>query len=60
GGWWSRPANWKTNTAIVGAGMFVIVGILWKISAEREWSKQFTDGEYKDLKFDENGDEIKK
>ncbi|CAI2162188.1 921_t:CDS:2 [Funneliformis geosporum] len=66
GGWWSRPANWKSNTTIITAGVFVIVGIVWKISAEREWrhnkpnkwipsmmwSKQFKNGEYKDLKFD--------
>ncbi|GBC05985.1 hypothetical protein RclHR1_06540005 [Rhizophagus clarus] len=66
GGWWSRPANWKSNTTIITAGIFAIVGFAWKISAEREWrhnepnqwipsmmwSKQFKDGEYKHLKFD--------
>ncbi|CAG8441580.1 2746_t:CDS:2 [Diversispora eburnea] len=54
GGWWTRPANWKSNTVIVAAGMSVIIAVVWKISAEREWSKQFTDGEYKELKFAEN------
>ncbi|KAF0494325.1 hypothetical protein F8M41_021268 [Gigaspora margarita] len=66
GGWWTRPSNWKSNTAITLAGMSVIIGVVWKISAENEWrhnkpnrwipsmmwSKQFRDGEYKDLKFD--------
>ncbi|CAG8493170.1 2870_t:CDS:2 [Ambispora leptoticha] len=68
GGWWSRPANWKSNTAIIGTGMLIICAITWKISAEKEvryrpprkwipsmmWSKQFTEGEYKDIKFDED------
>ncbi|CAG8838944.1 30739_t:CDS:2, partial [Racocetra persica] len=54
------------NTAITIAGISVIVGVIWKISAEKEWrhnkpnrwipsmmwSRQFKDGEYKDLKFD--------
>ncbi|RHZ81346.1 hypothetical protein Glove_121g58 [Diversispora epigaea] len=67
GGWWTRPTNWKSNTVIVAAGMSVIIAVVWKISAEREWrhnkpnrwipsmiwSKQFTDGEYKELKFTE-------
>ncbi|KAK9898811.1 hypothetical protein P389DRAFT_39043 [Cystobasidium minutum MCA 4210] len=36
GGWWSRPANWKSNTAIAaGALAFTIYG-LWTFSAERE------------------------
>ncbi|PKC69946.1 hypothetical protein RhiirA1_339708, partial [Rhizophagus irregularis] len=37
GGWWSRPANWKSNTTIITTGIVVLVGFVWKISAEREW-----------------------
>ncbi|KAL6704913.1 hypothetical protein ACN47E_007458 [Coniothyrium glycines] len=37
GGWYSQPANWKRNTAVVGLVMASIVGLAWKLSAEREY-----------------------
>ncbi|KAI0089445.1 hypothetical protein BDY19DRAFT_889584, partial [Irpex rosettiformis] len=36
GGWWTRPANWKANTAVVAAGIAAIVYGTWTVSAERE------------------------
>ncbi|KXH66847.1 hypothetical protein CSAL01_01858 [Colletotrichum salicis] len=36
GGWYAQPANWKRNTAVVGAVMAGVVAVLWKISAEKE------------------------
>ncbi|KAL4766452.1 uncharacterized protein BDW70DRAFT_155121 [Aspergillus foveolatus] len=37
GGWYARPANWKANTAVIGAAMLGIVAAVWSISAEREY-----------------------
>ncbi|PCH36827.1 hypothetical protein WOLCODRAFT_127697, partial [Wolfiporia cocos MD-104 SS10] len=37
GGWWSRPSNWKANTAVAFAGILAITYGVWNISAEREW-----------------------
>ncbi|CAO1624456.1 unnamed protein product [Parajaminaea phylloscopi] len=59
GGWWSRPSNWKANTAVAGAGIVTMTYFIWQYSAEREWrhrpptkpipsmlwAKQFKDGE---------------
>jgi hypothetical protein len=36
GGWWTRPSNWKQNTAVVGFGMILTCYALWTFSAERE------------------------
>ncbi|KAI5990656.1 hypothetical protein EDD15DRAFT_2279617 [Pisolithus albus] len=36
GGWWSRPANWKSNTAITFAGILAVAYGVWTVSAERE------------------------
>ncbi|ORX65310.1 hypothetical protein K493DRAFT_317983 [Basidiobolus meristosporus CBS 931.73] len=57
GGWWSRPANWKSNTVIAGLGCTVFIAYVWKASADREvrhqhpsrwipsmmWAKQYRD-----------------
>ncbi|KAF2842601.1 hypothetical protein M501DRAFT_1012006 [Patellaria atrata CBS 101060] len=69
GGWYAQPANWKMNTAIMGACVIGITAIVWSISAEREqrprmpepgrffpsrnWSKQIIEHE-KALKEKEN------
>ncbi|KAF1995319.1 hypothetical protein P154DRAFT_445701 [Amniculicola lignicola CBS 123094] len=37
GGWYSRPANWKGNTAIMGAAIAGIVAMVWGLSANREY-----------------------
>lgn len=36
GGWYAQPANWKANTAIIGAAVVGIVAATWSLSAERE------------------------
>lgn len=36
GGWYAQPANWKQNTFILGAAVFGLTCIIWKISAEKE------------------------
>lgn len=36
GGWWSRPANWKSNTTICAVGIVGIIAIVWSKSAELE------------------------
>ncbi|CAJ0917232.1 10218_t:CDS:2 [Entrophospora sp. SA101] len=36
GGWWTRPSNWKSNTAICAAGIIVMTGVIWKISSDHE------------------------
>ena len=36
GGWYAQPANWKMNTAILGAVMLGIGVIVFKISSELE------------------------
>ncbi|KAI6026998.1 hypothetical protein EDC04DRAFT_2573338, partial [Pisolithus marmoratus] len=62
GGWWSRPANWKSNTAITFVGILAVAYGVWTVSAEREvrhikpdrpipsmmWAKQFRDHEAKE------------
>jgi len=37
GGWYSQPANWKANTAVMGLVMGSIVGMVWMVSANREY-----------------------
>ena len=36
GGWYAQPANWKVNTAIMGACAFGIAAVAFTLSAERE------------------------
>lgn len=36
GGWYAQPANWKANTAIMGAVIFGIAAMTWSLSADRE------------------------
>ncbi|KAI5784987.1 hypothetical protein DFH27DRAFT_576444 [Peziza echinospora] len=37
GGWYSRPSNWKSNTAIIGATILGTVALVWNLSANREY-----------------------
>ncbi|KAK7682743.1 hypothetical protein QCA50_014126 [Cerrena zonata] len=37
GGWWTRPSNWKANTAILFAGILTVTYGAWTVSADREW-----------------------
>ncbi|KAJ4351053.1 hypothetical protein N0V95_004157 [Ascochyta clinopodiicola] len=37
GGWYTQPANWKGNTAVVGLVLVSIVGMAWSVSAQREY-----------------------
>ncbi|ORY18505.1 hypothetical protein BCR34DRAFT_473198 [Clohesyomyces aquaticus] len=37
GGWYSQPANWKANTAVMGGVIVGIVGLAWAMSADREY-----------------------
>ncbi|EON63721.1 hypothetical protein W97_02949 [Coniosporium apollinis CBS 100218] len=41
GGWYSQPANWKANTAVMGAVIIGITAIAWSVSAEREVRTRF-------------------
>ncbi|KLJ11121.1 hypothetical protein EMPG_13572 [Blastomyces silverae] len=41
GGWYSQPANWKTNTAIIGAVMFGVAAMAFSVSADREFRTKF-------------------
>jgi len=36
GGWYAQPANWRTNTAIMGAVVVGITAMAWSVSADRE------------------------
>jgi hypothetical protein len=36
GGWWTRPSNWKVNTAVAFAGIFAVTYGVWTVSAEKE------------------------
>jgi len=38
GGWWTRPSNWKANTAILFAGILGVSYGVWTVSADREVS----------------------
>ncbi|TFK52871.1 hypothetical protein OE88DRAFT_1697250 [Heliocybe sulcata] len=40
GGWWTRPSNWKSNTAIAFAGILAITYATWQVSADKEWRFQ--------------------
>ncbi|KAL5114069.1 hypothetical protein ACEQ8H_008046 [Pleosporales sp. CAS-2024a] len=37
GGWYSQPANWKANTAVIGLAMAGIVGMCCIVSARLEY-----------------------
>lgn len=37
GGWYAQPANWKANTAIMGAFIIGVAAIAFGISADREY-----------------------
>ena len=41
GGWYSQPANWKGNTAIMFGVIFGITAMAWSVSAEREYRTRF-------------------
>ncbi|EAS31364.3 uncharacterized protein CIMG_06843 [Coccidioides immitis RS] len=41
GGWYCQPANWKANTAIMGAVIFGISAMAFSLSAEREFRTKF-------------------
>ncbi|KAF8477391.1 hypothetical protein BDZ91DRAFT_709172 [Kalaharituber pfeilii] len=41
GGWYSRPANWKANTAIMGGTIFGIALTVWSLSARVEERDRF-------------------
>lgn len=36
GGWWSRPKNWASNTAICAVGIVGVTAWVWSISARLE------------------------
>ncbi|KAJ5135416.1 uncharacterized protein N7515_004694 [Penicillium bovifimosum] len=37
GGWYAQPANWRANTAIMGAFVIGVAAVAFSISAEREY-----------------------
>lgn len=39
GGWWSRPANWRTNTSICVVAIGLATFGVWQASAKREVSR---------------------
>ncbi|KAI9763133.1 MAG: hypothetical protein M1840_000898 [Geoglossum simile] len=41
GGWYAQPANWKSNTAIMGAVIVGITAMAWSVSAGREERTRF-------------------
>ncbi|KAF9476096.1 hypothetical protein BDN70DRAFT_882870 [Pholiota conissans] len=57
GGWWVRPSNWASNTAVAALGIAIITFGVWTYSAKVEqrviqpirpipsmlWAKQYTD-----------------
>ncbi|PPQ73696.1 hypothetical protein CVT25_005594 [Psilocybe cyanescens] len=57
GGWWVRPSNWASNTAVAVLGIVVVSATVWSASARLEkrtvqpdrwipsmlWAKEFTD-----------------
>ncbi|SMQ54740.1 unnamed protein product [Zymoseptoria tritici ST99CH_1A5] len=40
GGWYSQPANWKTNTWIMGGVVTGIAAMAWTLSAQREFRNE--------------------
>ena len=43
GGWYAQPANWKANTAIMGAVIFGICLMAGSVSADREFRTRMPD-----------------
>ncbi|KAK2787402.1 hypothetical protein FQN53_005313 [Emmonsiellopsis sp. PD_33] len=41
GGWYSQPANWKANTAIIGLVGFGIAAMAFSVSAQKEIRTKF-------------------
>ncbi|KAI9718595.1 MAG: hypothetical protein M1812_004046 [Candelaria pacifica] len=41
GGWYSQPANWKANTAVMATVVIGITALAWSTSAERETRDKF-------------------
>ena len=41
GGWYSQPANWRANTAIMFGVIFGITAMAWSVSAEREYRTRY-------------------
>ncbi|KAJ9480875.1 hypothetical protein VN97_g12649 [Penicillium thymicola] len=37
GGWYAQPANWRANTAIMGAFVIGVAAVAFSISADREY-----------------------
>ncbi|GAA5914941.1 hypothetical protein JCM8208_000779 [Rhodotorula glutinis] len=37
GGWWTRPANWKSSTGLVFLGVGLATYGVWSYSARKEW-----------------------
>ncbi|KAI6041620.1 hypothetical protein EDC04DRAFT_2601557 [Pisolithus marmoratus] len=35
-GWWSRPADWKSNTAIMFVGILAVPYVVWTVGTEWE------------------------
>lgn len=40
GGWYSQPANWKTNTFIMSGVVVGVSAMAWNLSAEREFRNE--------------------
>lgn len=38
GGWWTRPSNWRMNTAILFGGILAVTYGAWSLSAAKEVS----------------------
>ncbi|KAG6820478.1 hypothetical protein H0H93_016540 [Arthromyces matolae] len=61
GGWWTRPSNWRSNTAIAFGGILAVTYGVWTVSADKEyrtqqptraipsmrWAKQYQESELK-------------
>ncbi|TKA30070.1 hypothetical protein B0A50_02789 [Salinomyces thailandicus] len=43
GGWYAQPANWKANTAVMGAVMVGICLMVGSVSADREHREKMPD-----------------
>lgn len=41
GGWYSQPANWKANTAIMGGVILAVLAATWNLSANLEYRERF-------------------